>query len=185
MRLFSSLKTSLHFVSKLKIVSFFISSDNSLAILEKFRINFRQQLINLRNDCVSLTIIGSSYSSITQTFLGSSPSPFLDIIQPRKLMLFLQNSHLNSLSGILYYLSFSSTFFTCCTYSSYNFKNIRISSRQAITNLSRYSLSALLMYSQNEDSAFVSPKDITKYLQTPHLIQNAIFYSSPSTILIR
>ena len=66
-----------------------------------------------------------------------------------------------------------------------NLMQTRISSRYANIKSSKYSLSTLLIIAWNIASVLVSLNSITKYSKCLYFKLKAIFYSSPSLILIR
>ena len=154
-------------------------------IFKQSLINFQLKFINPKNNQISITFV--SVSQFLKTLILSLLIYTLQVstIQPKKLTLVLQNLYFYSLSLRLY---LSRAFSTLRIYLVYYFlflEQTSISSKYIITNISKQGLSTLLISSQNIASALVSLNSITIYSKCLYRVLNAIFYSSPSIILIR
>ncbi len=166
-------------------MSFYIRFVSSVASFEQSLTNFRLQFASLRNNYISLTILGTNYSLIKVVFLGSILILLVPIIKLRNLTSLLKNSYFLGIVLKVVVLSRSSIVATSLAYYSRNpFIKISISSIQAIIVISIRLLRTLLIILQYVASTLVSPISITKNSQSPFRVQNAILYSLPSFILI-
>ena len=99
------------------------------------------------------------------TFLSSIWIQFVVMIDPKNLTIFMWNLHLSDCSLMSAFCKALKTFLTFCMCS---FKvllvYINMSSRYAVTNMSRYLQSVVLIRAWKVAGAFVSPNGITVYL---------------------
>ena len=166
-------------------MSFYIRFVSSVASFEQSLTNFRLQFISLRNNYISLTFLGISYSLIKVIFLGSILIPLVPIIKLRKLTSFLKNSYFSGIVLKVVVLSRLRIAATSLTYYSRDpLIKISILLIQAITVILIRLLRTLLIILQYIASTLVSSISRTRNSQSPFRIQNAILYSSPSFILI-
>ncbi len=166
-------------------MSFRIRFVSSIASFEQSLTNFRLQFVSLRNNYISLTFLGTSYSLIEVVFLGSILILSVPIIKLRKLTSFLKNSYFSGIVLKVVVLSRLRIAATSLAYYSRNpFVKISMSSIQAITVILIRSLRTLLIILQYVASILVSSISITRNSQSPFRVQNAILYSSPSFIRI-
>jgi hypothetical protein len=111
--------------------------------------------------------------------------PFINIIKPKNSVFLIWNSHFSKIRNKLY--SFNNIK-TCLTYLIcyfLDFKYIRMLSKYTITNMFKHLLSILFISLIHIASTLVSLKGITSISKCLYLILNAVFYSSPSLILIK
>ena len=134
---------------------------------------------------MSLIFFRISQSIILLILDGSIQILFSRRTYLRNSTFYLQNSYLSRLTLVSALSSLSSTRYTYFLYSPRVREKIKISSRYTTTKLSKYSRRTLLIKAQKVVGTFISPKGITVYSNRLYLVRNAIFYSSPSFILIR
>ena len=128
-------------------VSFLVSLVSRIAILEKSLINCQLKFRNSRKNCISLTILGVSYSLTTLIFSLLMYTLLTSTIQPKKLTFFLQNLHFSSFTRKLYQSRHLSTVQICLTQSSLFLEQTRILSKYITTKISRCALNTLLISS--------------------------------------
>ena len=128
-------------------VSFLISLVSRIAILEKSLINCRLKFRNPRKDCISLTVLGVSYSLTTLIFSSLIRTLLTSTTYPKKSTSFLQNLHFSSFTRRLYQSRHLSTIQTYSIQSSLFLEQTRILSKYITTKMSRCALNTLLISS--------------------------------------
>ena len=138
-RRLSSSNATYSFSVHAHFISFFVRFISNVAILKQPLIKRRQKLANPRNSYISVTVFGSGYFCITSIFAGFILTPSVIRINPRNSTSYLWKAHFSPQILIPESRRASSTSVTCCTCSLEVLEQMRMSSRQANTKISRYS----------------------------------------------